>query len=197
MLILALACAEPTATETAEPAPTAGDEVTALLEGVFDSSEQAASDYQYYAVQMTLCPVEAPDLGERVLYVEQALVDTLDEPYRQRLYVVDDVDEDTAVSRVFEVTRERKFTGYCEHQDLPDYEATEKVGCEVYLTRADDGFVGGTEGTDCESDMYGATYATSEVTLSEVGITSWDRGFDDSGEQMWGATAGGYEFLRQ
>lgn len=27
-------------------------------------------------------------------------------------------------------------------------------------------------------------------------IVSWDRGFDESGSQVWGATAGGYVFLR-
>ena len=62
-------------------------ELAVWLSGTFDSSEQAAEDYSYYAVQLVACPVEAPELGANVLYIEQALADTPEDPYRQRLYV--------------------------------------------------------------------------------------------------------------
>ena len=43
----------------------------------------------------------------------------------------------------------------------------------------------------------GASYATSEVELREERITSWDRGYDGEGLQVWGATEGPYRFDRQ
>jgi hypothetical protein len=30
--------------------------------------------------------------------------------------------------------------------------------------------------------------------VTETTLESWDRGFDAGGEQVWGATAGGYVF---
>jgi len=51
-------------------------------------------------------------------------------------------------------------------------------------------------GKDCPSELRGAKYATSEVTISKNGFVSWDRGFDENGNQVWGAEYGGYDFLR-
>ena len=46
------------------------------------------------------CEAIVEGLGERVLYVEQAMMDALDRPYRQRIYSVEEV-EGRVVSRVF------------------------------------------------------------------------------------------------
>jgi len=59
-----------------------------------------------------------------------------------------------------------------------------------------EGFVGGTEGKGCASDLRRATYATSEVVVKLDHLTSWDRGFDKSDRQVWGAEKGGYVFLK-
>lgn len=47
------------------------------------------------------------------------------------------------------------------------------------------------------STLMRASYATSEVELRANGFTSWDRGFDASGRQVWGATAGPHQFVRR
>jgi len=39
-------------------------------------------------------------------------------------------------------------------------------------------------------------YTTSKVSLSEKGMVSWDKVWNDQGVQVWGADKGGYEFLR-
>ena len=57
-------------------------------------------------------------------------------------------------------------------------------------------FYGATRENDCESSLRGASYATSEVRLFADAMHSWDRGYDADGVQVWGATAGPYEFLR-
>jgi len=72
-----------------------------------------------------------------------------------------------------------------------------KEGCAVLLKRVSDAlFEGGTIGNGCTSDLRGASYATSEVTLTPDKLISWDRGFDAEGNQVWGATRGGYVFDR-
>jgi hypothetical protein len=68
-------------------------------------------------------------------------------------------------------------------------------GCSITLRRvAQNSFEGSTAGTGCESTLRGASYATSEVTVTPTELVSWDRGFDRSGVQVWGATVGGYRF---
>jgi hypothetical protein len=42
--------------------------------------------------------------------------------------------------------------------------------------------------------LRGASYATSKVTIEEGLIISWDQGFNEEDEQVWGAVKGGYEF---
>ena len=71
-------------------------------------------------------------------------------------------------------------------------------GCTVYLAkRSEDGaFAGSTRGEGCESNLRGAKYATSSVLITDEMLISWDQGFDAEGKQVWGATKGGYEFVK-
>jgi len=57
-------------------------------------------------------------------------------------------------------------------------------------------FVGSTVDRSCPSDLRGASYATTEVRVSEGELLSWDRGFDEEGRQVWGSRAGGYLFRK-
>jgi hypothetical protein len=72
-----------------------------------------------------------------------------------------------------------------------------KEGCAVFLRRVSENtFEGGTVGSACLSTLRGAEYATSEVTLTPDGLVTYDRGYDTDGNQVWGATEGGYIFRR-
>jgi CpeT protein len=57
-------------------------------------------------------------------------------------------------------------------------------------------FDGSTVDSECISNLRGAVYATSEVRITPQELISWDRGFDERGNQVWGATEGGYVFKR-
>ena len=71
------------------------------------------------------------------------------------------------------------------------------MGCGVALTIQEDGsYTGNTEPEACSSTLQGATWASSIVTLTEDRVESWDQGWDDAGNQVWGATAGPYIFDR-
>ena len=63
-------------------------ELYTQLQGNFSSAEQAARDPEYYDISLKMCPVSARELGDYVLYVEQALGSNLTEPHRQRLYKI-------------------------------------------------------------------------------------------------------------
>jgi hypothetical protein len=175
------------------------DEVMRLLTGRFDSSRQAAADPRYFAIQLEACRVRAPALGERVLYVEQATMDSPARPYRQRLYVIEPLADGRVQSRVFTTTQAEQLIGLCRTGSEPavaESAAQERVGCAVVMERDGKQYRGGTVGQGCSSERGGAAYATSEVVLGSARLETWDRGFDAKGTQVWGAQAGPYIFDR-
>ena len=173
------------------------------LSGEFDSSQQAADHPSYYSIQLITCEVHAPDLGEHVLYVEQATMDAPTQPYRQRLYALHgDAEAGTAGTTIYELTAPQATVGLCEDDQVASLEADEAVereGCGVELTwdEQDETFEGGTVGQECGSTLNGASYATSEILLTGGLVESWDRGFDAAGAQVWGAVDGPYLFVRR
>ena len=64
---------EATQGPSANAASLRADEVYNLLQGNFDSSQQASDDPTYFNISLKMCPIDAAWLGERVLYVEQAM----------------------------------------------------------------------------------------------------------------------------
>ena len=107
-----------------------------LLAGRFDSADQARSSPGFQAIQVVACPADVPALGPRVLYVEQARMDGLEAPTRQRVYVVDPGEpmESAAVIRVFELAVAGSSVGACGHAVRPRFtrdELVERVGCAM------------------------------------------------------------------
>ncbi len=187
--------------DTAED-PLAVELLAELLVGRFDSGDQAADNGAYYDISLVMCPVSLPELGETVLYVEQALADTPTEPYRQRLYVLESGEpaEVTAISRVFELRRANTYVSTCDDPESFDASvdaAVELEGCDVYLDWDGSRFSGGTIEDHCGTDWQGAVYATSDIALDETTLESWDRGYNSNDQQVWGATQGAYVFTRR
>lgn len=172
------------------------------LTGHFDSTEQSMTDAAYYPIDLLTCPIDIPELGTRLLHVEQSIIDNGQPlaPYRQRVYVVEDgADPATqAVSKVWEFNTPGPFSGFCggTGDQATAADIVEKAGCRVELTWMTDHFEGSTPGEECLTDFQGATYTTSEVKVFEDRIESWDRGWDATDQQVWGATKGPYLFDR-
>jgi len=170
------------------------------LEGRFDSSAQATRDRRYFDVTLAVCSVSAPSVGATALYVEQALRGRA--PYRQRLYVIVPGSDGARVaeSRVFPFVDPASVAGLCDRDGTATIEAdavVERAGCTVTLALEGERFVGSTAGHECVSTLMGASYATTQITLDAQRLESWDRGFDANGRQVWGATAGPYQFERR
>jgi hypothetical protein len=170
------------------------------LEGRFDSSAQATRDRRYFDVTLAVCSVSAPSVGATALYVEQAMRGRA--PYRQRLYVISAGADGARIaeSRVFEFVDPASVTGLCDREGTATIEpeaVIERAGCTVTLVLEGDRFVGSTSGHECLSTLMGASYATTQITLDAQRLESWDRGFDSAGRQVWGATAGPYQFERR
>jgi len=170
--------------------------------GTFSSAEQARKDPQFRDVVLRMAPIWTDLSDAQWLYVEQAMASTPERPYRQRVYRVAQDPDGTVESMVLSIPGDplRYAGAWRERRPLNDLEPgllQPLDGCIVFLQPDGPGrFRGGTRGHECSSTRDGAAYTTSEVLIDADAIETWDRGFDDAGRQVWGATAGPYRFVR-
>ena len=174
-----------------------------MLSGEFDSSAQAAEMSSYYNVHLWGCAAEARQLDGVALYIEQALSTDQGSPYRQRLYLLSELElgengEPRARSEIYKFVSPSSLVGSCAEGLVPSFDVTDlelRDGCEVDLMWTGTSFEGGTDGQDCSSTN-GGDYSVSDIELYDDRIESWDRGYYDSGVQAWGSTDGPYVFDR-
>lgn len=175
-------------------------DLQAMMTGSYDSSAQEAADSAYYNISLHMYPIWKSRTDGKFLYVEQALASMQDRPYRQRVYKLEKTEGGQLASYVYTLKNDSLFIGkwqtpaYFDRFGLSVLD--EREGCEVLLSKDQDGYAGSTQADNCKSTLRGASYATSVVSMSKNKITSWDQGFDDNGNQVWGATKGPYVFVK-
>lgn len=173
------------------------------LTGSFNSEAQSKADAEYFDIRLHIAPIWTERADGPWLYVEQARADLMEKPYRQRVYRLSALPDGEFKSDVYEMPDPLGYAGAWKDQSKLKGLSPEKLqlkdGCAVVmrLDRATGEFKGGTVGSGCPSTLRGATYATSEVTLTQDTLLSWDRGYNAVGEQVWGAKKGGYIFVKQ
>ena len=178
------------------------DRLVTWMSGSFSSEKQAAADSEYRDIRLHMVPIWKERADGHWLYVEQAVASSADKPYRQRVYHVTQRPDGGFESAVFKLPGDPlKYAGAWKSagplSDLSPDKLEPRTGCSIVLTKkGGPAFEGGTTGKQCPSDLRGAAYATSQVTIEATRMVSWDRGFNEVGEQVWGATGGGYLFLK-
>ena len=180
------------------------DDLNLLLSymtGSFSSQEQAQADTSFKDIRLEMVQIWKNQTDGYWLYVEQAAAEKLDKPYRQRVYHLTQLNDSTFKSAVYTLANPMRFVGAWKEENplasLTPNSLTERAGCAVLLTKqSGDIFIGVSESLSCDSDLYGAIYATSVVMIQKNQIYSWDRGFNINGDQTWGSRAGGYVFKK-
>ncbi|MFN8278160.1 MAG: chromophore lyase CpcT/CpeT [Chitinophagales bacterium] len=174
------------------------------MSGDFSSGAQAAADTNYFHILLRMKPFKMAGTTGKWLYVEQAVAAAEQKPYRQRVYHVYQYDDTTLASKVYEIRQPKAFIGAWKAGNdsilgkLTTDSLIDRQGCAIFLHTADGkSYSGSTPGHDCLSSLRGATYATSEVTITSKRVVSWDRGWNAAGTQVWGAVKGGYQFLKK
>lgn len=180
------------------------------LSGEKFSKEQASRDPDnFFNIRMLTCPAAEMVDGSKLLYLEQAFWRTPQKPFRQRFYMVKPCPKelkcDVEVSS-YAIREVEEYKNFCDRprdqRPLPE-EVIGDIGehlTTIHLRRCDRGkrclYEGSTPpGGFPNSWQNGATYSTSELAvLKNNEIHTWDRGFDDDGNQVWGVKAGPYEF---
>lgn len=178
------------------------EHLTAWMTGSFSSLEQSENDTNYFNIELEMVQIWTDRTDGPWIYVEQAVAAYKDKPYRQRVYQLLKKDNDEYASVVYAFNDPQRFAGDWELDEPlstinPD-SLTVREGCAVILKWNEEGYYeGSTVDKECVSTMRGASYATSEVKISEDKIVSWDRGFNSDDERVWGAEKGGYVFMKK
>jgi len=192
-------------------------ELVDLMVGSFSSEKQHQEDSEnFFDIRLHMAPIWkdlSSDEKGYWLYVEQAVAAAQERPYRQRIYHVTVeyvADQSGSAMPVFKSAvyllpgtppEVLQFTGAWKDEKKLAGVTPDKLilrdGCTVVMSRTAEGrFEGATVGKGCPSERGGAKYATAEVHVNKDGLQTWDRGYNEKDEQVWGAEKGGYRFER-
>lgn len=177
-------------------------EVVSHLDGVMDTSAQANNNPKAPTVRMTTCKVklenEPLNSPETFLYQEQALSQKLSQPYRQRfLRIAPSADRRSVESAAFRPSTPTAWNGLCSKPEAERVLKVSEIGkltCSVFLQPQGKNYVGETKAGGCPSNFKGAVRIVNRIILHQSGMDTWDRGFDATGKQVWGAKDKPYQF---
>lgn len=176
------------------------------LVGSFSSAAQADADSNFRAIDLHMVPIWTDRTDGPWLYVEQAVAEARDRPYRQRIYRLLPVRAANGRDAVLSVVHTLPgdplaFAGAWRTPEAFEAIAPGELevldGCSVTLEADGPGRIhGSTADRTCRSTFGGAAYTTSEVELFDDRIETLDRGYDTDGVQVWGSEHGPYRFDR-
>lgn len=170
------------------------------MTGEFSSAEQSEADTNYYDISLKMTRIWPEKKKGAWIYVEQAVAETPDKPYRQRIYFVNELGDGQFSSDIYTIPDEEKFIGSWKNpsafEGMDQFDLKYKDGCAVFIEYDGFQFYGKTNEGSCTSELGGASYATSEVNITKGKLKSWDRGYDEEGKQVWGAENGPYIFKK-
>lgn len=179
-------------------------QLTEWFEGRFDNYWQSRSETSeeveepHGRIHSIFAPVEWPELGEHIFYVQQYADGDPSKIYRQRIYQFTANEEENAVQLTIYAPPDveavldahldpSKLEGIAV-SDLKSY-----PGCEVYWERKDDHFIGFTKPEACQvvSSRSGKTLVISDdLRLDANSIWIQDRAVDTEGNHIYGHKGG-------
>lgn len=173
------------------------DELHEMMQGHYSSEQQSKEDSTYFNISLRMVPFWK-EKGY-FLYVEQALFDKQDLPYRVRVYQLTKGENNEIISEIFTLKNEKDWVGSWKNparlEQLQPTDLEHKSGCGVVLKKTrKNTYAGQTGDKTCPSELRGASYTSSKVVINPKMMVSWDQGYNAAGEQVWGASKGGYIF---
>lgn len=181
-------------------------EVASYLEGIMDTRQQAQKIPGFPKVQMTACRVqlsEITSLNQNAIYLyqEQAMINKLDKPYRQRFLRLSLTGDGKKVeSATFRPVNSVSWINFCQQKKAARIIKESNITnakCSVFLQKiADRIYRGETQTGGCAINYKGAVKITNTIELKPAQMTTYDRGFDASGKQVWGANERPYIYRK-
>lgn len=175
------------------------------LAGIFENKPQAM-DQPVWFVHLRLWHRPLPHLiqGRVALFAEQANALYLDQPYRQRIMLLQESDEGDLQAQYLAFRQPDRFSGAGANPallaDLTAADVEWLPGCVLSIAQHDGTYVARPEpGSRCYFQYAGKTRQVILGFDAQADrFSSYDRGVDpDTGESLWGALMGPYEFHKQ
>lgn len=201
-VVIGLLCAASTALAQQNGVTTETERLSAVLQGSYNNEAQSRADADYFDIRMRIARIWRWRTDAVWLYMEQSLASMQGKPYRQRIYRLVQKNDTTVESAIFILRYPLRFAGEWRRENLLKHQTPDSLaemsGCGIVLYRKRNGvYSGATTGSNCSSELRKAVYSTSDIIISADKLVMWDRGFDASGKQVWGAIKGGYEFVKK
>jgi len=175
--------------------------LTTAMIGSFTTAEQALADQDCRNITLHVSRIWSDRSDGRWLYLEQALTDAPEHPYRQFIYQCTAREDGDIEVHIFNLPDPIAATGAWKNPALIDKlrpaDCTLQRDCTLIIQAHPDGsFTGKTAGRGGASELRGASYATTELSISTQQIKIWDRGYNARGTQVWGSINSGYLFKK-
>ncbi len=174
--------------------------LTKLMVGYFENESIRTSDSTTVEQSLRVVPIWENREGH-FLYAEQFESDLPSKPQFQKIYKIESDQNGGFVSNVYTLQDASTAIGqwaapmFFDKYIIGDLIIEE--GCTIYITRHGDGsYSGSTRMDQCKTTLNGATYKTSTIKLREDSFMNWEKGFDKSGNQIWGKELGTSVFKR-
>ena len=182
--------------------PAEVDRLAGWMTGSFDNTAQAAREPSLPRLSLHACRIWPDRTDGRWIYAEQSLLADPERPQRQQIRRLRIDGLGHLVSEVFAFrSGEKPPAGAWRNPETLDridpFLLLPLEGCTVHFTFDADCFRGETSGVGCEDARSGATYQTTELRVENQRISSWDRGYDETGDQVWGSKSGPFLFDRK
>lgn len=174
------------------------------LAGAFENQAQA-QEQPIWFVHLRLWHRPLPQLfqGHLALFAEQANVLYLDQPYRQRIFLLQEKSPDQIQVQYLAFKHPEQFRGAGANPErlatIAPADVEELPGCRLTVTQENGIFKAQPQpGTRCCFQYEGKTRQVVLVfEISANQFRSYDRGVDpETGQALWGALMGPYEFSR-
>jgi len=182
-------------------APSDLERLAAMMEGNFASTAQSAKDTSYQDIRLHFKRIWQNRTDGVWFYGEHAVAQMQKKPYRQRIYRLQQREDSTIEMAVYTINDPLRFAGEWKKlkllYTLPPDSLVLHGGCSIFLHKSGTDFTGSTREGKCLSDLHGATYSTSTITVTPKTFLSWEQGFSTSGKQVWGSAKGPYQFVKQ
>lgn len=175
------------------------EELHGFFQGTFTSKEQAQQDSTYYDITINIVPVWE-ESGDYWLYAEQALSNSIENPYTQKIYRINKDDKEGLIMESFEIENPQEYHGGWKipekFNSLSPEDLNPMPGCTIYFRKEEGKFLGETRGKNCISISTSSHYSTVQLIISEDKLISWGRGYNRKDQQVWGKHEEGYHLKK-
>ncbi|MCB0277931.1 MAG: chromophore lyase CpcT/CpeT [Calditrichaeota bacterium] len=156
--------------------------LTNFMKGSFSNKDQLADKYSYTILSTKeLWPGSE---SEKWLLENQSLSINPDDIFRQRIYHIKLTDDNIIQVDILAAPAKASFETI---KEMNKDSLIIRSGCSIFFRKEKDEFIGATFGDQCETSYQNASHVVEQFKISKNQFINWVSGYNDAGDQVWGA----------